>query len=148
MHLLAFLFLFLLLLTSLLMLLNCPVQVTGKLAALKGLDARLREIRSYLDLVIDEKLPLNHEILYHLQVIYDCTFTLHLCSPAHPHPLAQNKRKKNRNQFWKIKIKIEWQQKMEEIFTWNNDDTKTLNFFFFNWWAWTSRVLVSFQFSP
>lgn len=44
------------------------VQVTGKLAALKGLDARLREIRGYLDLVIDEKLPLNHEILYHLQV--------------------------------------------------------------------------------
>lgn len=44
------------------------LQVTGKITALKGLDARLREIRSYLDLVIDEKLPLNHEILYHLQV--------------------------------------------------------------------------------
>lgn len=44
------------------------VQVTGKLAALKGLDARLQEIRSYLDLVIDGKLPLNHEILCHLQV--------------------------------------------------------------------------------
>lgn len=44
------------------------LQVTGKLTALKGLDARLREIRGYLDLVIDEKLPLNHEILYHLQV--------------------------------------------------------------------------------
>ncbi|ONM12598.1 26S proteasome non-ATPase regulatory subunit 7 homolog A [Zea mays] len=42
-------------------------EVTSKLAALKGLDARLREIRSYLDLVIDGKLPLNHEILYHLQ---------------------------------------------------------------------------------
>lgn len=46
------------------------MQVTGKLTALKGLDARLREIRGYLDLVIDEKLPLNHEILYHLQVHY------------------------------------------------------------------------------
>ena len=46
------------------------LQVSGKLVALKGLDARLREIRSYLDLVIDEKLPLNHEILYHLQVKY------------------------------------------------------------------------------
>lgn len=44
------------------------LQVTGKITALKGLDARLREICSYLDLVIDEKLPLNHEILYHLQV--------------------------------------------------------------------------------
>ncbi|CAL5366150.1 unnamed protein product [Camellia sinensis] len=42
-------------------------EVTGKLAALKGLDARLQEIRSYLDLVIDGKLPLNHEILCHLQ---------------------------------------------------------------------------------
>ncbi|GJZ81684.1 26S proteasome non-ATPase regulatory subunit 7 homolog A, partial [Tanacetum coccineum] len=42
-------------------------EVTGKLAALKGLDARLKEIRGYLDLVIDGKLPLNHEILYHLQ---------------------------------------------------------------------------------
>ncbi|KAF5750854.1 26S proteasome non-ATPase regulatory subunit 7 A-like [Tripterygium wilfordii] len=46
-------------------------EVTGKLTALKGLDARLREIRSYLDLVIDEKLPLNHEILYHLQDVFN-----------------------------------------------------------------------------
>jgi hypothetical protein len=46
----------------------CFVQVAGKLTALNGLDARLREIRGYLDLVIDGKVPLNHEILYHLQV--------------------------------------------------------------------------------
>ncbi|KAH9624871.1 hypothetical protein KSS87_002569 [Heliosperma pusillum] len=46
-------------------------DVTGKLAALKGLDARLREIRGYLDLVIDGKLPLNHEILYHLQDVFN-----------------------------------------------------------------------------
>ncbi|KAL8154403.1 hypothetical protein V2J09_012163 [Rumex salicifolius] len=46
-------------------------EVSGKLVALKGLDARLREIRSYLDLVIDEKLPLNHEILYHLQDVFN-----------------------------------------------------------------------------
>jgi len=45
-------------------------QVSAKLTALKGLDARLKEIRSYLDLVIDGKLPLNHEILYHLQVCF------------------------------------------------------------------------------
>lgn len=45
------------------------MQVTGKLAALKGLDAMLHEIRGYLELVIDGKLPLNHEILYNLQVI-------------------------------------------------------------------------------
>ncbi|KAK4480284.1 hypothetical protein RD792_013352 [Penstemon davidsonii] len=47
------------------------LQVTGKLAALKGLDARLKEIRSYLDLVIEGKLPLNHEILYHLQDVFN-----------------------------------------------------------------------------
>ena len=55
------------------------LQVTAKLTALKGLDARLREIRSYLDLVIDGKLPLNHEILYHLQVrtcIFHLVFSL------------------------------------------------------------------------
>ncbi|KAJ6902248.1 hypothetical protein NC651_019891 [Populus alba x Populus x berolinensis] len=46
-------------------------EVTGKLAALKGLDARLKEIRGYLDLVIEEKLPLNHEILYHLQDVFN-----------------------------------------------------------------------------
>ncbi|RZC84350.1 hypothetical protein C5167_047136, partial [Papaver somniferum] len=46
-------------------------EVTGKLAALKGLDARLREIRGYLDLVIEGKLPLNHEILYHLQDVFN-----------------------------------------------------------------------------
>ncbi|CAI0412254.1 unnamed protein product [Linum tenue] len=47
------------------------LQVTGKLTALKGLDARLKEIRGYLDLVIDGKLPLNHEILYHLQDVFN-----------------------------------------------------------------------------
>lgn len=46
-------------------------EVTAKLAALKGLDARLRDIRGYLDLVIDGKLPLNHEILYHLQNVFN-----------------------------------------------------------------------------
>ena len=50
------------------------MQVTGKLTALKGLDSRLREIRSYLDLVVEEKLPLNHEILYHLQVQFFSTY--------------------------------------------------------------------------
>lgn len=43
-------------------------QVGGKLVALKGLEARLKEIHAYLELVVEGKLPLNHEILYHLQV--------------------------------------------------------------------------------
>jgi hypothetical protein len=43
-------------------------QVGGKLVALKGLEARLKEIHAYLELVVEGRLPLNHEILYHLQV--------------------------------------------------------------------------------
>ncbi|XP_021295881.1 26S proteasome non-ATPase regulatory subunit 7 homolog A-like [Herrania umbratica] len=46
-------------------------EVTGKLTALKALDGRLQEIRNYLDLVIEGKLPLNHEILYHLQDVFN-----------------------------------------------------------------------------
>lgn len=57
----------------------CSQQVTSKLTALKGLDARLREIRGYLDLVVDGKLPLNHEILYHLQVAFILIFFFDLC---------------------------------------------------------------------
>ena len=58
-----------------------PLQtkVSSKLAALKGLDARLREIRGYLDLVIEAKLPLNHEILYHLQVHISLKISYVLC---------------------------------------------------------------------
>ena len=47
---------------------------------MKGLDARLREIRGFLDHVINGKLPLNHEILYHLQVpnfsFFSCKFSI------------------------------------------------------------------------
>ncbi|TKY56839.1 26S proteasome non-ATPase regulatory subunit 7-like A [Spatholobus suberectus] len=43
---------------------------THSLEEFGTLDARLKEIRSYLDLVIDGKLPLNHEILYHLQDVF------------------------------------------------------------------------------
>ncbi|KAJ4893349.1 Homeobox domain protein [Raphanus sativus] len=46
-------------------------KVAAKLTALKGLDARLRKIWSYLDLVIEGKLPLNHEIFYHLQDVFN-----------------------------------------------------------------------------
>ncbi|KAG6595399.1 26S proteasome non-ATPase regulatory subunit 7-like A, partial [Cucurbita argyrosperma subsp. sororia] len=46
-------------------------EVSRKLTGLKGLDSSLREIRSYLDLVVDEKLPINHEILYYLQDVFN-----------------------------------------------------------------------------
>ncbi|BBM98844.1 26S proteasome regulatory subunit N8 [Marchantia polymorpha subsp. ruderalis] len=46
-------------------------EVGGKLVALKGLEARLKEIQSYLDHVVEGKLPVNHEILYHLQDVFN-----------------------------------------------------------------------------
>ncbi|KHN20523.1 Putative 26S proteasome non-ATPase regulatory subunit 7 [Glycine soja] len=46
-------------------------EVSANLTTLKGLDARLKEIRGFFDLVIDGKLPLNHEILYHLQDVFN-----------------------------------------------------------------------------
>ncbi|KAH7278101.1 hypothetical protein KP509_38G024500 [Ceratopteris richardii] len=46
-------------------------EVSRKLTALKGLESRLKEIQSYLDYVIEGKLPLNHEILYHLQDVFN-----------------------------------------------------------------------------
>ncbi|KAJ7964024.1 26S proteasome non-ATPase regulatory subunit 7-like A [Quillaja saponaria] len=46
-------------------------EVNAKLTALKGLDARLRDIKIYIDLVVDGKLPLNRKILYHLQDVFN-----------------------------------------------------------------------------
>jgi 26S proteasome regulatory subunit N8 len=57
------------------------MKVSSKLAALKGLDARLRETQSYFDLVIEGKLPLNHGILYHFQVGLSVAYVLsYICS--------------------------------------------------------------------
>eukprot|EP00245_Coleochaete_scutata_P002325 TRINITY_DN13033_c0_g1_i1.p1 TRINITY_DN13033_c0_g1~~TRINITY_DN13033_c0_g1_i1.p1 ORF type:complete len:307 (-),score=72.90 TRINITY_DN13033_c0_g1_i1:395-1315(-) len=46
-------------------------EVAGKLSALKGLESRLKEIRSYMDLVVAGTLPVNHEIMYHLQDVFN-----------------------------------------------------------------------------
>ncbi|GBG63030.1 hypothetical protein CBR_g34730 [Chara braunii] len=46
-------------------------EVSGKLQALKGLESRLKEIRSYMDLVIEGKLPINHEIMSQLQDVFN-----------------------------------------------------------------------------
>jgi 26S proteasome regulatory subunit N8 len=42
--------------------------VTQKLGALKGLAARLSEVDAYLQNVAAGKLPINHQIIYRLQV--------------------------------------------------------------------------------
>lgn len=46
-------------------------QVSGKLAAIRGLQERLDEIDSYLKAVLDGKLPMNHQIMYMLQDVFN-----------------------------------------------------------------------------
>jgi 26S proteasome regulatory subunit N8 len=45
------------------------VRVGDKIAALKGLNERLKKISEYLDLVANKKLPMNQDIIYQLQEI-------------------------------------------------------------------------------
>merc|ERR1712039_357373 len=47
------------------------VRVGDKIAALKGLAVRLGEISKYLQLVVTGKLPMNQEIIYQLQEIFN-----------------------------------------------------------------------------
>jgi len=46
-------------------------QVVQKLGALKGLASRLQEIDSYLQNVLSGRLPVNHQIIYKLQDIFN-----------------------------------------------------------------------------
>ena len=46
-------------------------RVNAKLASLKGLKARLEDIHTYLKAVVDGKLPVNHEISYLMQEIFN-----------------------------------------------------------------------------
>merc|ERR1712048_1178718 len=47
------------------------VRVGDKISALKGLALRLKEISAYLSSVVAGKLPMNHEIIYQLQEIFN-----------------------------------------------------------------------------
>merc|ERR1712061_277907 len=47
------------------------VRVGDKIAALKGLSQRLGEISKYLSLVHADKMPMNEEIIYQLQEIFN-----------------------------------------------------------------------------
>merc|ERR1711988_1242459 len=47
------------------------VRVGDKLTALKGLAVRLKEISKYLQQVVAGKLPMNQEIIYQLQEIFN-----------------------------------------------------------------------------
>jgi len=46
-------------------------QITNQLLGLKGLDAKLQDMHSYLQQVVDGKLPMNHQIAYHIQDIFN-----------------------------------------------------------------------------
>jgi 26S proteasome regulatory subunit N8 len=53
-------------------------EVTSKLAALKSLHSRLSELQSYLQSVADEHLPVNNEIMYKMQDIFNLLPSLNL----------------------------------------------------------------------
>ncbi|KAJ8954416.1 hypothetical protein NQ318_011090, partial [Aromia moschata] len=46
-------------------------RITNQLLGLKGLHSQLRDIRDYLIQVSEEKLPINHQIIYQLQDIFN-----------------------------------------------------------------------------
>ncbi|KAI9276794.1 maintenance of mitochondrial structure and function-domain-containing protein [Phascolomyces articulosus] len=46
-------------------------RISGQLGSLAGLEGRLEEIHDYLHKVVSGKLPVNHQILYNLQDIFN-----------------------------------------------------------------------------
>lgn len=46
-------------------------RVTNQLMGLKGLESQIDSIRKYLELVVNNKLPINHPIIYLLQDIFN-----------------------------------------------------------------------------
>jgi len=46
-------------------------RITGQLLGLKGLNQKLQDMRSYLEKVVAGELPMNHEITYQLQDIFN-----------------------------------------------------------------------------
>eukprot|EP00243_Klebsormidium_subtile_P003692 TRINITY_DN17280_c0_g1_i1.p1 TRINITY_DN17280_c0_g1~~TRINITY_DN17280_c0_g1_i1.p1 ORF type:complete len:305 (-),score=83.05 TRINITY_DN17280_c0_g1_i1:299-1213(-) len=46
-------------------------EVGSKLSALRSLESRLKEIQGYMTLVSEGKLPINHEIMYQLQDVFN-----------------------------------------------------------------------------
>jgi 26S proteasome regulatory subunit N8 len=46
-------------------------RVTNQLMGLKGLNSQINSIRKYLELVVSDKLPINHPIIYLLQDIFN-----------------------------------------------------------------------------
>jgi 26S proteasome regulatory subunit N8 len=53
-------------------------KVGEKVQSLRGLKARLEETKSYMDKVVDGSLPVNHEIMGHLQDAFNLLPNLNL----------------------------------------------------------------------
>mmetsp|Transcript_24639 Transcript_24639/g.59934 ORF Transcript_24639/g.59934 Transcript_24639/m.59934 type:complete len:299 (-) Transcript_24639:210-1106(-) len=50
---------------------NLTADVTGKMAAVRSLTARLRELQAYLAAVAEGRLPVNNEVMYNMQNIFN-----------------------------------------------------------------------------
>lgn len=46
-------------------------RITNQVHGLKGLNSKLLDVRSYLEKVALGKLPINHQIIYHLQDVFN-----------------------------------------------------------------------------
>jgi 26S proteasome regulatory subunit N8 len=53
-------------------------RITGQLMGLKGLESQLEEIASYLERVNNGQLPVNHQIIYQLQDVFNLLPDVHL----------------------------------------------------------------------
>lgn len=49
---------------------NLSSEVSHMASGLRALKSRLSEVQEYLNLVLEGRLPVNHDIMYHLQVRY------------------------------------------------------------------------------
>lgn len=46
-------------------------KITNQLLGLKGLLLQIQEIKSYLEQIVQDKLPINHQIVYQLQDVFN-----------------------------------------------------------------------------
>ncbi len=57
-------------------------QLTTQLNSLKGLQSRLEEIKNYLEKVVKDEMPINHQIIYNLQDIFNLLPNLNVADMA------------------------------------------------------------------
>jgi len=57
-------------------------QLTTQLNSLKGLQSRLEEIKGYLEKVVKDEMPINHQIIYNLQDIFNLLPNLNVADIA------------------------------------------------------------------